>query len=124
MRAVSANHTKYRKILAEQAKEIFAPLANRLGIGQIKWSLLDDNELLHHFYFDKGFLVLSLCQCILSPQHWAKGNHFRSDYDKRWAKTDDVKTELHWSRSTLTAMHHPTTQVPIIHSFPSLKTYR
>ena len=41
MRSVSSDNLEYRRELAEQANDIFAPLANRLGIGQIKWELED-----------------------------------------------------------------------------------
>lgn len=41
LRSVSDSNVELRTSLARQAQNIFAPMANRLGIGQIKWELED-----------------------------------------------------------------------------------
>ena len=86
------------------------------GIGKLKWNLTVDSGLHHDFYIDNAFYVPNIPLCILSPQHWAQGNHLRTPQNKRYEKTNDENTELHWSRFVLTAMHHPTMHVPIINS--------
>lgn len=41
MRAAKASSDEVRRRLGEETLEVFAPLANRLGVGQLKWELED-----------------------------------------------------------------------------------
>ncbi len=41
MRSIKHLHAEARKPLAQETMDLYAPLANRLGIGQIKWELED-----------------------------------------------------------------------------------
>lgn len=77
MRLTADDDIATKQLLALEAKEIYAPLANRLGIGQIKWELED-----YSFRFLNGDLYKSIARLL---------DERRIDREKYIA---DVKEEL------------------------------
>ena len=94
------------------------------GIGTIEWEILDDEGQRHVFRIHDVLYVPALPKCLLSPQHWAKGNRFRKLSNKFSAIIDDCSTMLRWNGTTLNITHHPSLNIPICHSAPSIHHYR
>lgn len=110
--------TKYRKL-----KGIDGSL-NINGTGTVAWIVHDDYGKRHKFIIHDCLYVPTMARCLLSPQHWARGNNHQNKLNKFRSITEDQATVLKWDQHTLTIPHHPLLNIAILHAGLSIKSFR
>lgn len=69
MRSIDVFDESLRKQIAKETQDIYAPLANRLGIGQLKWEL-EDRALRYTHWQEYHDIAHSLHESRLSREHY------------------------------------------------------
>ncbi|MEJ2764060.1 GTP diphosphokinase [Photobacterium sp. MCCC 1A19761] len=91
LRAVKDEPDEVRRAAAKECANIYAPLANRLGIGQLKWEIEDYAFRYNHPNTYKQ-IAKQLSERRIDREHYIE--HFVEDLD-RAMKASNIKAEVH-----------------------------
>ncbi|CAB9505787.1 unknown protein [Seminavis robusta] len=90
--------------------------------GTVRWSIEDDDGMVHHFLIPDTYYNPSTPYRLLSPQHWARvADDNRPKQRGTWCATYEDSVELFWNQRSFKRMIplSPSNNIAIVRSAPS-----